>query len=250
MNIESPKETPDDPAAASAAKKPLFPKVPKDWTVPVEAQFQSWADAAACYVWMHDRASRRFRRTSYFYNIPIIVFSTLTGTANFGLSGFVPEGVDEKYVQIGIGMINITIGILGTLNTYFRYAEKAESHASALQGWSKFHRNVTQELAIERKVRMPAHEFYKLCKSEYDRLMETSPLLPMEIIDRFRKEVVVVPDVAIPQEILDRIEHTAVHMSRTPVNNGGEIDSYAESVVNEVLRSNPRKSATIDVPED
>ena len=250
MNMDTPKvnDSPGDDSVSQ--KKPLFPKVPKEWTVPVEAQFQSWADAAACYVWMHDRASRRFRSTSYYYNIPIIVFSTLTGTANFGLSGFVPKGVDEKYVQIGIGLINITIGILGTLNTYFRYAEKAESHASALQGWSKFHRNVTQELAIERKVRMPAHDFYKLCKAEYDRLMETSPLLPMEIIKRFKKEVVVVPEVAVPQEVLDRIDHTAVHMSRTPVNQDGAESSYAESVVNDIIRSNPRKSAMIDIPEE
>jgi hypothetical protein len=247
--MHSPRSPDDAETPSSQNKKPLVPKVPKEWTPPVEAQFQSWADAAACYVWMHDRASRRFRRVSYYYNIPIIVFSTLTGTANFGISGIAPEGVDQKYIQAGIGVVSIAIGVLGTLNTYFRYAEKTEAHSSALQGWSKFHRSVCQELAIERTVRMPANDFYKLCKAEYDRLMETSPALPMNIIDRFRKDVIVVPEVVIPQEILDRIDHAQVHLTRTPVNTN-DTESYAESVVNEVLRSNPRKSATIDVPEE
>jgi len=192
--------------------RPLVKVPPKEWTVPVEDQFAKWGDVAACYIWMHDRARRRAQKFQYLYNIPVIVLSTLTGTVNFGIGSVVPEGFDQKYVQIGIGMVSIFIGILGTLSSYFRYAEKAEGHLNALQGWSKLYRNICQEVNIERVVRHPANDFYKLCKAEYDRLMETSPILPSQIIQKFRNDVHVVPDVKLPQEVLDHIDHTPIHI--------------------------------------
>ena len=42
-----------------------------------------WADKAQCYRWLHGRSFALYRVKAMWYTIPVIVISTLTGTANF-----------------------------------------------------------------------------------------------------------------------------------------------------------------------
>jgi hypothetical protein len=50
-------------------------------------------------------------------SIPIIVLSTLTGTANFAMDSFIPE--EKKQIASAVvGGVNIFAGILGTLMSF------------------------------------------------------------------------------------------------------------------------------------
>jgi hypothetical protein len=179
----------------------------KEWTVPVENVLASWSDMAACYIWLHDRAFRKLKGLQTSFSIPIIVLSTLTGTANFGMGSFVPAE-NMQLVQISIGIVNIFAGILGTLQSFFRYGENSEAHHNAMHGWAKFHRVVSTELALERESRKNADGFFKHCQVSIDQLMDSSPVLPMPIIHAFRKLVHSTPEVVRPAEIRDSFDHT------------------------------------------
>ena len=154
------------------------------WTLEQEELLAEWAEKAACYRWLHNKSEKQYRCRNYAFTIPVIILSTLTGTANFAMDSFVPE--ERKKMAMGIvGGVNIFAGILSTLQNFLRYAELMEGHRSSGVSWSKFSRNITVELALDEKRRKPAGDFLKICRAEFDRLIEQAPGIDDKIIKQF-----------------------------------------------------------------
>jgi hypothetical protein len=174
-----------------------------------------WADKAGCYRWLHDRCEKKYSILNMGITIPVIILSTLTGTANFALDGFIPPGDEntKKYAQAAIGAVSIFAGILTTLGNFLRFAQGSEAHRVAGIAWGKFQRQIAVELAIAAKDRIDCMDFLKLCRAELDRLIEQSPPVPDDVIRDFKKEFEDKPDVKKP-EICDGMEHTTVFDNR------------------------------------
>ena len=173
---------------------PLFAK----WTLAQEELLAEWSEKATCFRWLHSRSEKLYRRRNYSFTIPVIILSTLTGTANFAMDSFVPE--EHKQVAMAcVGGVNIFAGILSTLQNFLRYAELMESHRLSEVQWSKFSRNISVELALDPRRRKPANDFLKICRAEYDRLIESSPTIDDSIIKQFKynfkKTDIIQPDI-------------------------------------------------------
>ena len=185
------------------------------WTVQIEELLRKWGDISVCYKWLHDQSYRKYRNKNYLYAIPIVILSTLTGVLNVGLSGYVPS----EYTSLGqasIGGVNILTGILTTLQNFFKYAELSESHLNAAQGWSKLNRNIIVELNLEVEYRSDAERFLRDCRRDYDRLIEQSPPINRDVIDRFKKNFKNIKDLIVP-DIIDNITHTNVYRKEEPI---------------------------------
>ena len=167
-------------------KKKEPKKEPKQvWTKALEDLLAEWSDKATCFRWLHSRSEKSYRTKNYIFTIPVIILSTLTGTANFAMDSFVPE--ENKQVAMAcVGSVNIFAGILSTLQNFLRYAELTESHRLAEVSWSKFGRDISIELALDPVRRKPALDFLKVCRAEYDRLIEQSPTIDDKIISNFK----------------------------------------------------------------
>jgi hypothetical protein len=187
------------------------------WTPEQERLMAEWADIAGCYKWLNDRAEKIYTRSNMMITIPVIILSTLTGTANFAVSSFIPEGSEglKKYVSAGIGGISIFAGILTTLGNFFQYAQKSEAHRVASIAWGKFQRQVTVELAIHPDERIEAMDFLKICRQDLDRLIEQSPPIPDPVVVAFEKEFKGIPNLKVP-DICHGIEHTRVYDASKP----------------------------------
>jgi hypothetical protein len=168
-------------------KKDILDTDHKDWTLEQEELLAEWAEKAACYRWLHNKSEKYYRVRNYSFTIPVIILSTLTGTANFAMDSFIPD--DYKKMAMGIvGGVNIFAGILSTLQNFLRYAELMESHRSISVSWSKFSRNIAVELALDTKRRKHAGDFLKICRAEFDRLIEQAPSVDDSIIKEFNKK--------------------------------------------------------------
>lgn len=185
------------------------------WTKQQETLMAEWADKAGCYRWLHDRCEKKYNSLNMGITIPVIILSTLTGTANFALDGFIsPDDVNaKKYAQAGIGAVSIFAGILTTLGNFLRFAQGSESHRVAGIAWGKFQRQIAVELAIAPKDRIDCMDFLKICRAELDRLIEQSPPIPDDVITEFKKEFEDKPTVKKP-EICDGMEHTTIFDNR------------------------------------
>ena len=157
------------------------------WTKEQEELLASWSERAAGYRWLHSRSEKLYRCRNYTFTIPVIILSTLTGTANFAMDSFVPES-HKQMAMACVGGVNIFAGILSTLQNFLRYAELMESHRVCEVSWSKLSRDIAVELTLEPKMRKPAFDFLNVCRAEYDRLIEQSPPIDDDIIKKYKCE--------------------------------------------------------------
>ena len=156
-----------------------------EWKEYHEKILVDWADKALCYRWLHSKSSLKYIRLRNLYTIPVIILSTLTGTANFALER-VPEEY-QGYCQIAIGSFNILAGIITTISQFLKINELSEAHRVSSISWDKFYRNIRVELVKSPEDRTNVTYIIKSCKDEYDRLMETSPNIDTTIINKFNK---------------------------------------------------------------
>ena len=178
------------------------------WSFEHDELLSNWSDKAACYTWMHDATQRKFRKINMNLGIPVIVLSTISGTANFGISTIFPAGFN--YGNAVIGTLSLITGVISTVSNFLGYAQSEEAHRIAGVQWSKFKRSIETELSINPNERKDASEFIKYSKAELDRLMEQSPTIPQDIIDKFIKTFRKVKDVKMP-EICNKLEPTTIY---------------------------------------
>jgi hypothetical protein len=156
-----------------------------EWTTEHEQILIEWADKAMCYRWLHSKSNSLFSNLNAWYTIPVIVISTLTGTANFAQTR-VPEAY-QNYFAMVVGGFNILGGIISTVQQFLKITQLNEAHRVSGIAWDKFYRNVKIELAKHPSERMPPGQMLKMSKEEFDRLMETSPNIPEKIVASFKK---------------------------------------------------------------
>ena len=97
------------------------------WTDECELLLAEWAEKASCYRWLHTKSEKKYKRKYYCFSIPVIILSTVTGTANFAMDTYVPEDY-KKIATAIVGGLNLFAGVLGTLQTFLKVCETMESH--------------------------------------------------------------------------------------------------------------------------
>lgn len=144
-----------------------------------------WCDKAMSYRWLHRRCHRYYTNYNAWFTIPVIVMSTLTGTANFATEYFPDEA--RTYVPLAIGTVNILAGIIGTVHQFLKVSEINEAHRASHIAWDKFYRNLKLELCKRPKERLRVNDMLRYSKEEYDRLIETSPMINDHVIREFKR---------------------------------------------------------------
>lgn len=159
------------------------PSIEIKWHPQQEELLRKWAEIATCYRWMYDRAYRDYTSKNMGFAIPVIVLSTITGTANFAHESF-PENW-QNLAPMAIGSLNLIAGLLTTVSQFLRINELQEGHRVASIGFAKFGRNIRVALNLPHKT-MQGEEFVEMMRQEYDRLLEQSPSIPTKILLQFQ----------------------------------------------------------------
>jgi len=156
------------------------------WKAEEEIIIQEWADKAQCYQWMHARCREIYQSKNAWYTIPVIIISTITGTANFAQDRF-SDNVKE-YVVMGIGSMSIIAGIITTIYQFLKISEYNEGHRVASISWGKFYNNLKTTALRHPLDRMSPTEAIKIYKEEYDRLIEVSPDILPKVLTKFNNQ--------------------------------------------------------------
>ena len=168
------------------------------WSHQLEELIAKEGEKCRAYAWVHQNTENYYNRRNNLVQIPVIVFSTLSGTASVG-SATLFSG-NTTYSSIGIGLISIAVGILNTLGGFFGYARKAEAHRIAYIHYSKLFSKISIELALPRNERMVPSELLLQVREAMERLAETTPSIPENIIYLFTSKFRDVEGIAIPPE--------------------------------------------------
>ena len=157
------------------------------WNEQHENILRQWGEASGCYRYMHHRAFLMYKGLSMRFTLPVIVLSTLTGTANFAQEQF-PENLRGMVPSV-IGGLNLIAGLIATIMQFLKINELMENHKAAALSFGLLSRNIRLELGLAREERSTdGLEYVTRCKNEYDRLIEQSPSVPSTILADFEKE--------------------------------------------------------------
>ena len=173
--------------STTSTREPAMPSMQECWSEEIENLLSEWGEISQCYAYLHNYSTRKYKHKYHHLQIPIIVLSTLTGTANFATDSYVPVDYQHGF-SAGVGTLNIFCGILGTLLAFLKYAEIYEGHRISALAWSKLSRTIEIELSLQHRKRKPCRDFLKVCRAEYDNLLESSPNIDLDIIHMFNKK--------------------------------------------------------------
>ena len=159
---------------------------PKVWSRQQERILQKWGEAAACYRYMHNQAFLTYKKSSMRFTIPVIVLSTVTGTANFAQSSFPPSM--RSSAPALIGFLNLIAGLIATVMQFLKINELMEGHRVSSIQYGKLSRTIRLELSLPLEERnQDGKAVIEAARAEYDRLIEQSQSIPYEILMSFDK---------------------------------------------------------------
>jgi len=182
MNINNTNEN-NQPDAIETSELLKKPQPYLEWADVHENILVDWADKALCYKWLHNKSHSEYSKKNTWFTIPVIIMSTLTGTANFA-----QDRIPAEYLSaatMAIGAVNLIAGILTTIQQFLKITELNEAHRVSSIAWGKFYRNVKIEISKSPSERTPVIQLLKHAKEEFDRLVETSPTLSNKVVKAF-----------------------------------------------------------------
>ena len=177
------------------------------WKAEEESIIKEWSDKALCYQWLHARCREIYQVKNAWFTIPVIIISTLTGTANFAQDR-IPEDSREYFV-IGIGSLSLIAGIITTINQFLQISELNEAYRATAISWNKLHNNLKTLIMRHPLDRIEPTQALKLYKDEYDHLCEISPPIVKKVLKEFNTKFKKTEDLSKP-EICSKLVPTSV----------------------------------------
>ena len=177
-----------------SSAEPTHERTPIHWSSGLEKVVKAEGEKALVYSYLHGSSQVVCSWYANALQIPVIILSTLSGTASVGTDLYGGWG----YAPVIIGLISILCGVLNTLNSYFAYSKRAEGHRIASLHFAKVHNFILIELALPRTERMAADDLLKVVREQSERLQETSPQLPRSAIAEFKERFGDTADISKP----------------------------------------------------
>lgn len=161
---------------------------PAEWNEALEGIIKKEGEQAEALFWLHNQAALWAGRCNDYIQIPSIVLATTTGFFS-ATADLIPP--------VGIGALSMVVGILGTINSYFKFSQRSEGHRIASLLYHKTYKMIETQLSLPIIQRQPAETFLKQLREEMMRVSETAPIIPERIIARFKAKFTD-PQVSVP----------------------------------------------------
>ena len=157
---------------------------PTEWDDSFEKICGNLVDEAQINTFLHLKSHRYYSKWSRLFQIPIILFSAIVGSANFASDNF---GDQKENVILAVGGLSILISIISSIAQYLKLAELKENHRISSFHWEKFFTKLKVQLMLKRDSRRRLPDFYDDVMTEYHRLKEISPIFQKKIAASAKK---------------------------------------------------------------
>ena len=156
------------------------------WNHSVERLLAKYCDEAQTREALHRRSYYRFKKLTTCFNLPVIVLSCLSGSLQFLSKGYPSI---ENYIVTGTASLSILTAIISAVASYLKLGESASRHEQSANAWLLFHNEMKHQLLLSRDKRQDADEFIQVCKTQYDRLFELSPICSSNMIKAIKTKI-------------------------------------------------------------
>lgn len=147
------------------------------WHESLEVIIKKEAERSMALRWAHDESARWCASCNTLLVFPCIILSTLSGAGSVGSATILPfDGAPAL-----VGVISLIVGMLQTVQSFFAFAKRSESHRIASLQYGKIHAHLELQLSLPRAERQTAKELIDWLKGETERLSEIAPQIPAAI---------------------------------------------------------------------
>ena len=155
------------------------------WSSALEELVAAEGEKCRGLAWINQKAEIYYSHRANAIAIPVIILSTLAGTASVGSSSLF--GNETQISSVVIGLVSIGVGVLNTISSYFSWARKAEAHRIAYLQYSKLFSIIRVEMSLPRSERQEPEAILKQIRDGMERLAETTPSPPETILQEFNR---------------------------------------------------------------
>jgi len=148
------------------------------WNRGLEEILKKEAEQSEGLFWLHNRSWTITARKNDMLMLPSIIISAI--------NGFLIGAADTQIPPLALGLVSIAVGVLSTITTYFKYAQKAEGHRIASLLYLKMYKTIEIELAKPTGQRGDAEDILKSLRDQMSRVAETAPQIEERAILEFK----------------------------------------------------------------
>jgi hypothetical protein len=153
-----------------------------EWSDTLEQYFSSTGERCNGLAWCHKRAEAHYSKIKTVIELPVIILGVINGATSIGSNTLFD---DPKFASVGVGVIALLTALLSTISSYFKWAQRAETHRISSLQYAKLYRFLSVQLGLSRRERISPADMLRYIKDSFDRLAEISPLLPPGVIAEF-----------------------------------------------------------------
>ncbi len=124
----------------------------------------------------HYEAAKYYERLHFLLGIPTVVMSAVLGTTVFTSL----QHSDIEWIKSLMAVLSVSMVALTSLQTFFKYSERAERHKTAAVQIGEVRRELEQKLQFEKI----DEDFVKAIRGKWDSADRQSPTIPTHIYER------------------------------------------------------------------
>jgi len=147
-----------------------------EWNVALEDVVRKEGEQSQALYWLHNHAANWAARRNDLLQIPSICLATVTGFL----------GATSEIPSYATGVMTLVVGLLNTLNSYYKFSQRSEGHKIIAQMYLKVYKNIEVELSLPAGQRTPADKLLAELRDRLARISETAPSLPRGTITAFK----------------------------------------------------------------
>lgn len=148
------------------------------WSTGLESVIKKEAEQSQSLFWLHNRSESLVSKKNDYLAVPGIVLATLTGFLTGGAGDMLPGWL--------LGALSVLVGVLGTLNTYYKFAQRAEGHRVASLLYLKMFKQIEIEMSLPRDQRTDAESLLKNLRQQMTQVSETAPRIQEQAIKEYK----------------------------------------------------------------
>lgn len=166
------------------------------WNNTLEDMIAQEGEKCSGLAWLYGESERFYEKHNNWIALPVIILSTVTGFVSGSSQLLFPN---PTAASVGIGIVSLATGVLSTVGSYFAWAKKTEGcRISALQ-YSKLQKFIAIEMTLPKNERIQAKDMLKMIRETAERLMETSPAIPIIVLEKYKERFSKDVDIAHPE---------------------------------------------------
>jgi len=148
------------------------------WNPDLENVVKNDGEQCQSLFWMHNEADNWSAKRNDGIQIPAIILASVTGFLS-ATSTLIPP--------VGIGAMALSVGILNTLNAYYKFGQISEAHRLTAQLYFKAYKITETELALPIHQREHAITILQNLRDTMVRISEIAPVIPSVILAKYNK---------------------------------------------------------------